>query len=115
MAVTITGVAGARGVRLEIRELVLPENEHLRNMYILGLARMQAKPVNDPRSWYQISGIHGLPDEAWDGFELAGGPGPEPGYCVHTTNRFPTWHRPYVALFEVCLAASLLMTIHRCI
>lgn len=51
----------------------------------------------------------GLPYVQWDG---AGGaepinPGPSPsptawdGYCVHGSVLFPTWHRPYTALYEV--------------
>ncbi len=43
-------------------------------------------------------GIHGRPFVAWDGVN-----GPyEKGYCTHSSILFPTWHRPYLALFEVC-------------
>lgn len=42
-------------------------------------------------------GIHGRPFVAWDGVN-----GPfKTGYCTHGSILFPTWHRPYLALFEV--------------
>ena len=52
-------------------------------------------------SFFQIGGIHGLPYLAWDG---AGedDPAEQAGYCTHGSVLFPTWHRPYVALYEVC-------------
>lgn len=52
---------------------------------------------------------HGYPEGSWDG---APAPRPDPtdpkkgdqpygGYCNHNGLNFPTWHRPYMALFEV--------------
>ena len=54
-------------------------------------------------SHFGIGGIHGLPYVQWDG---AGGTQPVSGsqwdgYCTHGSMLFPTWHRPYVALYEV--------------
>jgi len=49
-------------------------------------------------------GIHGKPYVAWDGAE--GDPSiysHYSGYCAHDNNLFPTWHRPYLALFEEVL------------
>ena len=42
-----------------------------------------------------------MPYLAWDG---AGedDPAEQTGYCTHGSVLFPTWHRPYVALYEVC-------------
>lgn len=51
-------------------------------------------------SFFQIGGIHGLPYIAWDGAG-ADDPAEASGYCTHGSVLFPTWHRPYVALFEV--------------
>jgi hypothetical protein len=50
----------------------------------------------------QFPGIHGRPYVPWDGV----GPAPgvdAPGYCVHLSQLFIPWHRPYMALYEVCL------------
>jgi hypothetical protein len=50
----------------------------------------------------RFSGIHGRPYVPWDGV----GPAPgvdAPGYCVHLSQLFIPWHRPYMALYEVCL------------
>lgn len=57
-------------------------------------------PQDDPRSFFQIASIHGLPYTSWNGVgedysaEAS-------GYCTHGSVLFPTWHRPYVALYEV--------------
>lgn len=45
-------------------------------------------------------GIHGRPYLPWD--DVQGAPGaPNNGYCNHISILFPTWHRPYLALYEV--------------
>lgn len=50
-------------------------------------------------------GIHGDPDVAWDGVT---NPTDDPAdpfrgwWCAHNRPTFATWHRPYLALFEVC-------------
>ena len=51
-------------------------------------------------SFFRLGGIHGMPYKAWDG---VGGedPAQEAGYCTHGSVLFPTWHRPYIALYEV--------------
>ena len=59
-----------------------------------------------------IEGIHGLPYTTWPKREWNKDiPGkkidPEKdwfgGFCTHSSILFLTWHRPYLALFEVCL------------
>jgi tyrosinase len=46
------------------------------------------------------SGTHGRPFIPWDG--VGRDPRGSNGYCAHGSNLFPTWHRPYLALVEVC-------------
>ena len=52
-------------------------------------------------------GIHCYPLVGWDGER----PGPNPnepdpgGYCTHNMVTFPTWHRPYMLLYEVSIQA----------
>ena len=53
-------------------------------------------------------GIPGLPKKDWDGVDFPGKKRPEEpteeedaGYCAHGVNTFPTWHPPYLAMFEV--------------
>lgn len=53
-------------------------------------------------SWYQIAGIHGRPYQAFDGVQPTPG-NQENGYCTHVSILFPTWHRPYLALYEQVL------------
>jgi len=95
----ITGVQGS-GVqpRLEMRELARADPDQW-NMLILAFDRMQKVPQGDLLSYYQIAGIHGRPLRPWDG--VNGVPGANNGYCTHISNLFPTWHRPYLSLFEV--------------
>ena len=57
-----------------------------------------------------FQGIHGLPFQTWPLAWPDGTPNEdiEPatntafqGFCTHTSVLFLTWHRPYLALFEV--------------
>lgn len=54
----------------------------------------------------QSAGIHGRPFKSFDGVE------PQPGnqnngYCTHVSILFPTWHRPYLALYEQILYGTI--------
>ena len=56
------------------------------------------------QSFFQVAGIHGLPYIPWDG--VTGDPDAQwAGYCTHGSVLFPTWHRPYVMLYEVCFTS----------
>lgn len=78
-------------------------------LFILGLARFMRMEIKDKLSYFQVAGIHGFPLQPWDGADppvKAGtepGSNPEDGYCAHNTIAFPTWHRPYLMLYEQCL------------
>ena len=41
-------------------------------------------------------GIHGQPFCSWDGISK------KENFCAHNEPTFPTWHRPYQLLLEVC-------------
>ncbi|KAF1930387.1 Di-copper centre-containing protein [Didymella exigua CBS 183.55] len=86
--------------RLEIREL--QRNPDLFNVYLLGLQRWQNTSQDDKFSYFQIAGIHGRPFISWDGVAGRSQPpeGYKEGYCHHSSNLFPTWHRPFLALVE---------------
>ncbi|KAF8964505.1 tyrosinase [Flammula alnicola] len=100
----ITGAQGGFPSRLEIYDFV--KNEKHFSLYIQALQAMQTKyPPDRAESYFQISGIHGRPYVSWDG---APAPVSETddrwgGYCTHASVLFPTWHRPYVMLFEQVL------------
>lgn len=70
----------------------------LRNQANSCTEKMMDKAQSNPLSFFSIGGIHGLPHEPWDNAIDKTKPR---GYCTHGTNIFPTWHRVYVALFEV--------------
>jgi tyrosinase len=74
---------------------------------ILAFIQYQSS-IDDPASYYQMSGIHRLPFIEWSG-SGSNAYGSFGGHCTHATVLFPTWQRPYVALFEV-IAFYLLIT-----
>jgi tyrosinase len=86
--------------RLEIR--TLKQNADQWNLYLLGMERFMAKDKTDTLSYYQVVGVHGRPYTTWNNF-------PTPlvntaGFCPHAQTLFGSWHRPYLAIFEVCTA-----------
>ncbi|KAL0254283.1 hypothetical protein SLS55_009757 [Diplodia seriata] len=103
--------------RLEIDDLVKNHPDAF-NLYVLALesiqkdkykemtpAAMQDKKQGkgqDRMSYFEIAGIHGLPNRPWDNVEsktMYADDG-EIGYCTHGSILFPTWHRPYLAMME---------------
>ncbi|EMD31424.1 hypothetical protein CERSUDRAFT_163071 [Gelatoporia subvermispora B] len=86
--------------RLEIRELVKDRKQF--SLYIQALKAMMKLKSSNSLSFTSIAGIHGMPYVQWG---QSGGSAKPPnvdfgGYCTHGSVLFPTWHRPYVALFE---------------
>ncbi|KAH8813439.1 tyrosinase [Flagelloscypha sp. PMI_526] len=103
--IVISGASGGAAPRLEINELFKPENIKQYSLYIQAFAAFQKEIQDKPKSYFQVAGIHGLPAKAWDGAgsnQQAKG-SQWPGYCFHSSTLFPTWHRPYIALFEQIL------------
>lgn len=121
--VIISGATGGAPNRLEINNFV--KNDKFLSLYVQALREsifavslyvmtdipcdlaelMFNKDSQDNvRSFFQIGGIHGLPYIPWDG--VTGNKPFNPnaqwgGYCTHGSVLFPTWHRPYVMLYEV--------------
>ncbi|KAL2060390.1 hypothetical protein VTL71DRAFT_9785 [Oculimacula yallundae] len=94
---TGTGANGSLPLRIEVRDL--QKDPVSWTLYILGLDMLQYTPQSDTLSWYQIAGIHGRPFVPFD--KVQPKPGNENnGYCNHVSILFPTWHRPYLALYE---------------
>ncbi|KIJ48608.1 hypothetical protein M422DRAFT_247459 [Sphaerobolus stellatus SS14] len=65
------------------------------SLYVQALQALYDEPRENVASYWQISGVHGMPYVDWNGSPSGGS-----GYCVHGTDLFPTWHRSYVVLFE---------------
>ncbi|XXG94702.1 ammonium transporter Amt1 [Hypoxylon texense] len=99
----VTGLPRVNGqppLRLDIRDL--EKDKDMWTLYILALNWMQYTDQESPFSWYQITGIHGAPALTWQDVDPT--PGNEhSGYCTHVSILFPTWHRPYLALYEQVL------------
>ncbi len=98
----IDGLSGRPGnitlpPRLEIREL--RKNNAQWNLFLLAMDDFYYnKKQTDKTSYYQVAGIHGRPFVPWDNVAFTAGQ--TGGYCPHSSTLFPTWHRPYVALYE---------------
>ncbi|KAI1844352.1 hypothetical protein JX266_009446 [Neoarthrinium moseri] len=84
-------------LRLEIRDL--KNHNETWTLYILAMSWMQWMNQSDPLSWYSVTGIHGAPFADYGGVKAVPG-NKANGYCTHVSNLFPTWHRPYLALYE---------------
>ncbi|KAN0140456.1 Common central domain of tyrosinase domain containing protein [Lactarius tabidus] len=104
--IVITGAQGglqqgaAAPNRIEINNFVKTGKPF--SLYIQSLIAMFQTPQTNSTSHFSIGGIHGLPYAEWEG---SGGAQPVKGsqwggYCTHGCVLFPTWHRPYVALYE---------------
>lgn len=55
-----------------------------------------SSPRNAEDDTLTNTGIHGYPYRSWDGVDGKY----QTGYCTHGSVIFPTWHRPYLSLFE---------------
>lgn len=90
---------GARPFRQEINTFATSGAPY--DLFILALRQLQSTDQTQPLSFFQIAGIHGYPQTAYDGVQ--GNPDWPIGYCMHFCPAFSTWHRPYMALYEVPL------------
>jgi len=59
-------------------------------------------PETDPLSYYQVSGIHGIPFVPWQETSVPS-QNRNTGYCTHSSVLFATWHRPFLCVFEELL------------
>ena len=99
--IVVTGaIQGGVQPRLEVHQLRRDEDQW--NIYLLALHSFMTMDSNDPMSYYQISGIHGVPYVEWDSVKRCSNC-TDTGYCAHSSTLFPTWHRAYGALFEQSL------------
>ncbi|KAI1828051.1 Di-copper centre-containing protein [Xylaria intraflava] len=90
-------VDGRPQQRREIRDIQKDDDQW--NLFILASSWMQYTPQDSPFSWYQIAGIHGAPGMTWANVTALPG-NDKIGYCHHVSILFPTWHRPYLVLYE---------------
>ncbi|KAG6016128.1 hypothetical protein E4U43_004173 [Claviceps pusilla] len=104
----VTGVKVDAGadvpLRLNINDLYSQGGPQW-DLYLRALKSLQDKDASDPLSYFQVSGIHGLPYIEWQN----GGPYRATGwagYCPHGESIFLSWHRPFVLLFEQLLVAE---------
>jgi tyrosinase len=105
-------VLKGRHERKEIR--VLAADKKLATLFLRSLSLYMMRDHTKSNSFFQAAAVHGLPYEAFDGVDpIEGGwqPGTVTGedgtqvskfggYCHHSTQLFPPWHRPYLMMAE---------------
>lgn len=96
---------GSVPYRMEIRKM--KADKYKWDLFILALSSFQSIPQDNILSYYQIAGIHGMPVQTWNGVQPFNQYA-QSGYCPHDSVLFPTWHRPYLALFEVTTPYSFI-------
>lgn len=95
----ITGLGTTQRPRLEIRKLQATKPNQW-TLFLIALRRFHDLPQSDKLSYYQISGIHGVPRVNWDSVGQCSACTNADGYCPHDSILFLGWHRAYIALFE---------------
>lgn len=103
-ALLTTGAPGAVGTRYEIRQLASSYPRQY-TLFLLAMQQFEALPQSQQNSYYQISGIHGVPRVSFDGVNQCSSCTNADGYCTHSSILFLAWHRPYLALFEQRIVA----------
>ena len=122
----ITGIPLELGQQIPTRQEITAwykndANKYQVSLFMQALTKFKEEPVEKRLSYFQIAGmssqilcilrqligtgIHCYPLVGWDGEEGVPEPpessDPFPGYCAHNRVTFPTWHRPYMLLYEV--------------
>ena len=92
-------INGSTPMRPEIRDLEKDFEKF--TLFRLGTSMLQYTDQSEMLSWYKISGIHGVPWEPWNGVEAFNASTAQSGFCFHVSVLFPSWHRVYMALYEV--------------
>ncbi|KAJ7088152.1 photo-regulated tyrosinase [Mycena epipterygia] len=107
----VTGATGgstegaAAPNRIEINDFVKIEDQF--SLYIQALQHIYGQQQSEVDSFFSMAAIHGLPYQPWDSAgEQPVDPKAWKGYCTHGNVLFPTFHRPYVFLFEQVLQAA---------
>ena len=97
--IPVTGASGSTQPRLEIRQMQTQKPNQF-TLLILALQQFQQKSQSDATSYYQVSGIHGVPRQNYNNVGQCSTCTNADGYCTHDSVLFPAWHRAYMALFE---------------
>ncbi|KAJ5833967.1 tyrosinase [Penicillium riverlandense] len=112
----VKGAVGGRSAegeiyaRQEIHDLYKDKGQW--QLYLLGLRKWYDIPADHPLSYFQIAGIHGMPYKQWNEEETQKiGLNETIGYCTHTTVLFPSWHRPYLVMYEQRLQEVLMQEV----
>jgi len=101
----IPTVGPTGGVKNRLNAVDFVQDEKFFTLYIRALKAIQDRGQEDYKSFFQVSGIHGLPFTEWAKKEPSLKVN-KSGYCSHGAVTFPTWHRTYVSVYEQILQAA---------
>ncbi|KAF3174097.1 hypothetical protein TWF788_008807 [Orbilia oligospora] len=106
----ITGAQNGCANRQDINTLEAKDPDVF-NLLLVAMNKLHTAGETDPWSYYQLSGIHGIPFVAWPDPKAASPGNGESfdrtrGYCPHGSLLFATWHRPYMLVLEQALVAA---------
>lgn len=93
---------GGVPIRRDVDEWWLSNNvvdANQKSLFIQAMSLFEQIDVTQKLSYFQIAGVHGQPLVPWDENTKPVTEGR--GYCTHGSVLFPSWHRPYMLLFEV--------------
>ncbi|KAL3426473.1 hypothetical protein PVAG01_03264 [Phlyctema vagabunda] len=84
------------------------ENKYQVSLFMQAMTEFKKRDIKELLSFFQVAGIHCYPLVGWDGEQPVTNKNKnptdnEPGYCNHNMITFPTWHRPYMLLYEQVL------------
>lgn len=98
----VVGLKDVAGIkpRLDI-DVLMRDDPDVFNLFTLAFVELKAD--DSPMGFFEIAGIHGLPRRLWDNVEGKKNvkKAAYSGYCAHSTETFPTWHRVYLGMLEV--------------
>ncbi|KAI3326155.1 Di-copper centre-containing protein [Xylariaceae sp. AK1471] len=105
----ITGIQAGpkediKPLRLEVDDWYPGRNKtHViqNSLFLWALNFLEAKDPDEIISYFQLAGIHGYPFVPWA--EDTDAVTTNEGYCTHDSVLFPSWHRPYMILYEQAL------------
>jgi len=101
----IPTVGPTGGVKNRLNATDFVRDEKFFTLYIRALKAIQDRGQEDYKSFFQVSGIHGLPFTEWAKKQHSLKAN-KSGYCSHGSVIFPTWHRTYVSIYEQILQAA---------
>jgi tyrosinase len=99
--IPLVGIPGEVKNRLDIMDFV--KDEKFLTLYCRALQIIEDRDQSDFSSFFQLTGIHGVPFIEWAKAKPSQLHPYRGNYCTHANVLFPTWHRAYESIWEQIL------------